>query len=86
MSLPPRIAKIVLEVAEKHVLTPDQITGPDRRRAPSRARYEAYQRIRDEIVIANAPPSLPRIGTWFNNRDHTSVLYGLGVHARESAQ
>lgn len=85
MSLPPRIAMIVEEVAEKHWLDPEEVTGFNSRHDCARARGEAYQRIRDEIRICGRKPTLCRIGAWFSGRDHTTVRHGLMMHAREAA-
>lgn len=82
--IPPRVLALIQDVARDHEVAVKEMVGQSHRRIPSRARFEAYHRIRHEILFRSGPPSLVQIGAWFNGRDHSSVLYGLKVHAREA--
>jgi len=74
VSLPPRIAKIIRDVAGERGVRVAEILSPCRRRPVAYARWEAMRRVR-----ALAPtPSYPRIGRWFG-RDHSSVIYAMNV-------
>lgn len=61
---------IILEVAARHGVDPDDLHGPSRLRRICRARWEAMRLLRARGL------SSPMIGRMFN-RDHTSVLYAL---------
>lgn len=80
--IPERVRQIIEEVAEEHGLTLQILIGPARQRIPSRARFAAFARIRERVVINGSPASYPLIGKWFGNRDHTSILHGVQVAAR----
>lgn len=75
--IPPRVREIIQEVAEEHGFTPDDLVGHLSRKALCHARYDAWARIRERIVIAGAPPSYNQIGRWFGGRDFTTVRNGL---------
>lgn len=78
MVAPPAIVAIAEEVAAQHGFTVKQLVSPALRRDIARARFVAWHRIREEVRYANGnQPSLPQIGKWFGNRDHTTVLNGL---------
>jgi hypothetical protein len=75
---PPAVVSITQEVADEHGFTLKQLTGPALRRDIARARFVAWHRIREEVRYANGnQPSLPQIGKWFSNRDHTTIMHGL---------
>lgn len=78
----PMIARrIVQDVCAKHRLTLEEIIS-DRRSTPLvRARQEAMWRISKETTW-----SLPRIGKFFANRDHTTVLHAIRRHAERLQQ
>lgn len=71
---------IVQEVAIKHDIDVKSILGPARNHYIARARFECFYRMRNEIIVAGEPISLPQIGRRFG-RDHTTVLHGLRRHA-----
>jgi chromosomal replication initiator protein len=77
MSLPPRIAGIVREVAAEHHVRPRDVLGPRRFRKLVRARWDAMARIRALTRPDGKPPSYPQIGEWLGGRDHTTVMHGL---------
>ena len=77
----PSWRKIIREVAEKYDLTPDDLTGPCRRRMYAWPRQEAMWRCRAETNM-----SLPDIGRRFGNRDHSTVLFSVRAHARRMSE
>ena len=67
---------IIANVAERYGLTPDDLTGPDRRtRDVAYARHEAMAAIREARRL-----SLFQIGRIFSGRDHSTVLSGIQRH------
>lgn len=71
---------IAKEVADKHGVRVADILSP-RRDAPTvRARHEAMWRCRNETTY-----SLPQIGKFLGNRDHTTVLHGIRKHQERMA-
>lgn len=60
----------IAQVAAEHGFTKADLTGPSKRPAICRARWEAMRRLRAK------PLSLPSIGRLLN-RHHTTVLDGL---------
>jgi chromosomal replication initiator protein len=74
---PPAVVAIAQEVADEHGFTLEQLVSPALRRDIARARWVCWGRIRAEVRFVSGPPSLPQIGKWFGNRDHTTVLHGL---------
>ena len=75
--IPPRVRDIIREVAEEHGFAPEDLIGPLSRKALCWARYDAWARIRERIVIAGRPPSFHQIGLWFGGRDFTTIKNGL---------
>ncbi len=67
----PTIRDIIMEVAEKHGVTRQDIISPRRGAKLCLARFEGYARAR-----AETGHSLPVIGREFN-RDHTTVMHGI---------
>ena len=67
---------VLQEVAGKHGCTRADLRSP--RRVFIEARQEAFYRLATECSM-----SLPRIGALMN-RDHTTVLHGIRVHARRN--
>lgn len=67
----PLARDIIAEVARRHGITVDAMTGPKRYPDYVAARWEAMSIIRKELGY-----SFPRIGALFN-RDHASVIYAL---------
>lgn len=79
-----RIVQIIAEVAARHDLRPEEITGPERWKRNCRARYEAMWLARQAVGRDGKPLySLPQIGRFFN-RDHTTVLNALRRHEEQS--
>jgi len=74
----PTMRRIAGEVAARHRLTLDDLTGPRVARPLVRARWEAMAAIRAQTRF-----SLPQIGQFFN-RDHTTVLAGIRKHLGET--
>jgi chromosomal replication initiation ATPase DnaA len=64
-------------VAWRHGLTMDDLRGPRTARKYSRARQEAYANLYD-----TGRYSLPRIGKWLGERDHSTVLMGIRRHRK----
>ncbi|WP_425087792.1 helix-turn-helix domain-containing protein [Stappia sp.] len=70
--------KILHEVALKHQVRRDNLTGPRSFRQYVHARHEAMYRL---LVELRWP--LTRIGSLLN-RDHTTVMHGIGAHCRRN--
>jgi chromosomal replication initiator protein len=71
----PSIQDIIKEVAAKHHLSYVDMVSQRRQARLVRARQEAYWR-----CIKETPASLPMIGRYFGDRDHTTILKGARVH------
>jgi chromosomal replication initiator protein len=61
---------IISATAEYYKLSPDDITGSGRQQAVALARQIAMHICRELTDL-----SLPKIGLYFGNRDHTTVMY-----------
>jgi chromosomal replication initiation ATPase DnaA len=72
-AMPPRVRAILLDVAEKHNVTAEEIVG--RRRTAEIVR--ARRCVITKLCAITPCPSFTDIGRWLN-RCHTSVLYHLG--------
>ncbi len=70
------VMEVIREVAIKHGLTMMEMVGAQRSRPLVRARQEAYYRCRRETLA-----SLPMIGRYFGNRDHSTILKGAQKYA-----
>ena len=70
---------ILREVAEKHGVRTDDLTGPRRSKGISHPRQEAMYRMRMET-----PLSYPAIGARLGDRDHTTCMHGVKAHARRN--
>jgi chromosomal replication initiator protein len=78
---PHRIVQIACEVATKHGVTVQDMRSQSRKMHLVRARNEAYARIYELRGEGNNTPfSLPAIGRYFGDRDHTTVLHGMRRH------
>ena len=75
-SSPQRVRRIVMEVCEKHNVSPTEICSEHRSQRIVVARMEACYRLRKETTW-----SLPRIGKFLGGRDHTTILHGVRKHA-----
>lgn len=73
----PRVRDILEEVAQTHDCRVKDITGPDRRKAFARARFEAMWRIRRLRTANGQRYSLGAIAEIFGQRDHTTILHGI---------
>ena len=71
---------IVREVAQKHGLSPLDLSGPRRLAPVVVARQEAMWRMRRETRL-----SFPQIGR-IVGRDHSTVIYGIRAHAKRMGQ
>lgn len=69
--------KIVIQTAEEHRLTPEDILGSSRIKEIARARQLAIYRIREEVKL-----SFPQIGH-FLKRDHTTIIHNYYLVKRE---
>lgn len=82
-SAPPRrlMRHIAEEVAAKYDLTVEYMTGPSRRREVCWPRQEAMAE-----CYQTGHFSLPQIGRYFGDRDHTTVLHAIRrVRDRDAA-
>lgn len=74
------MAEMVAEVAAEHGVTVAALRGPGRSRRLAWPRQEAMLRCREEIGY-----SYRRIGRFFGDRDHTTVMHGCeAARARRS--
>jgi len=67
--------QIIAEVAEKHGFTREDMESPCRRKPIALARQEAMWELRKRTSL-----SLPHIGMFLGNRDHTTVMHGIRRH------
>jgi hypothetical protein len=65
--------QIIAEVCEGHRITRDDLFSNKIDRKFSRARQEAYYRMRTELGL-----SYPRIAALMGRKDHTTVIHGIG--------
>lgn len=72
---------ILKEVATKHDCLVRDLKSDHRRRALVIARHEACWRLYREADL-----SLPRIGRFLGNRDHTTILHGIRQHEKRMAE
>lgn len=73
LKLPVAVAELVRAVADEHGLPPQLLVGPARSRAAVAARHEAICAIKDAMPYLSST----KIGQWFGNRDHTTILHAL---------
>jgi chromosomal replication initiation ATPase DnaA len=74
--LVPAHIRIIREVAAAHRVSVKMILSHDRHRPAVAARREAIARVYQEVKVDGKPPSLLRLGRWFD-KDHTSILHAL---------
>lgn len=72
---------IVREVAERHGLQPDDITGPSRVRSIAWPRQEAMWEARQRTKM-----SYPAIGRRLGGRDHATVIYGVREYEKRRVE
>ena len=71
----PRWKLILREVCALHGVTLDQLTSHNRSKKFINARMLAYYRLHKELGL-----SLPQIGRYIGDRDHSTVFYGIKRH------
>jgi chromosomal replication initiation ATPase DnaA len=68
----PKWKLILREVCTLHSITMDQLTSHNRSKKFINARMLAYYRLHKELGL-----SLPQIGRYIGDRDHSTVFYGI---------
>jgi chromosomal replication initiator protein len=68
----PRWKLILREVCASHGVTLDQLISHNRSKKFIDARMLAYYRLHKELGL-----SLPQIGRYIGDRDHSTVFYGI---------
>ena len=68
----PKWKLILREVCASHGVTLDQLTSHNRAKHLIKARMLAYYRLHKELGL-----SLPQIGRYIGDRDHSTVFYGI---------
>jgi chromosomal replication initiation ATPase DnaA len=76
---PSWVIRIILATADEHGVSPLHILRDCRFKNVVAARNHAVYRVKEKKPTLSSP----RIAGWFN-RDHTSVLYCLAVHADDT--
>lgn len=76
-----RRRRIVIEVAERHGLTPDALMQRNRTQKVAHARFEAMAMMRREFG-----DTFPKIGRFFGGMDHTAVMHGIRRHEEMAAR
>ena len=71
----PKWKLILREVCTLHNITMDQLTSHNRAKHLVKARMLAYYRLNKELGL-----SLPQIGHYIGDRDHSTVFYGIKRH------
>lgn len=82
--VPPRLKtwkEIVRDVARRHRVRFEEILGPSRAQPIAGIRQEAMWELHQQDRW-----SLPQIGRFLGNRDHTTVLHGVRRHAERLAE
>lgn len=69
--------EVIEEVARRHGFTRQDLEGPSRKQPLAAIRQEAMWELRQRTRL-----SLPHIGAFLGNRDHTTVLWGIRQHER----
>jgi len=83
---PARVREVLAAIADKHRVTVAELVGRSRRRRLAWPRHEAMAAIRKLRRQDGRPFSLPQIGHWLGDVDHTSVLYGIKKYEARAAQ
>jgi chromosomal replication initiation ATPase DnaA len=74
---------VLADVAERHGVDPDDVTGPSRLRQIVHARQEVAWKVRQAQTACFEPRfSLSQIGTWLGGRDHTTILHAIRAHEK----
>jgi chromosomal replication initiator protein len=71
----PKWKLIMREICEQHGISMDQLTSHSRGKKLIDARLLAYYRLNKELGL-----SLPQIGRYIGDRDHSTVYYGIKRH------
>ena len=75
------IKRILAHVAEKHGFEPEALTGKSKVHRVSVARQEAmWLAYQERWPYGRRVYSLPQIGAFFGDRDHTTVLHAIRRH------
>lgn len=77
---PSTMRDVAIEVAARHGSTIAELRGCSRQRCVAWARQEAFAEI-----YSLGRFSLPQIGRFFGDRDHTTVLFGIRRHKERLA-
>jgi chromosomal replication initiation ATPase DnaA len=74
--------QVVAAIAQRHGVTFNDIMGPSRKRNIVAARFEAI------VTVAQLRHlwSLPEIGRFFGNRDHTTILHAIRTQAVKTGE
>ncbi len=77
----PTMTRIIREVADQYGISTEDLEGRSPAPKWSHPRHEAMWRIR-QVKRANGKPrySFPTIARRFNQKNHTSALYGVIAH------
>lgn len=70
-----RAHRLLAQISAAHGFTPNDVKSARREARLVRCRHEVIWRLKDETLW-----SLPQIGRFLGNRDHTSVLHGIRKH------
>jgi chromosomal replication initiator protein len=82
---PISMAAITEIVAARHSCSVAELRGHGRTRCIAWPRQEAMWQIRQVRAPDGSPRfSLPQIGRYFSDRDHTTVLHAVKAHAKRS--
>lgn len=78
----------ILQTAQTFGLTPQDLTGPSKAQKHVRPRKLVWLNLVCAPIAFNPDGSavyrsLPQIARWFDDRDHTTVLYGVRTLAAE---
>lgn len=76
-----RVRAIVDDICARYDCTPLDLASASRQQKLAHARQEAFYRVQEVTGW-----SLPRIGRYFGDRDHTTVLHGIRAHKARMAQ
>lgn len=75
------LVEILMQVARRHRLHPNLVTGQTRRHSHVLARNEVAWRARHELKI-----TLPRIAAFLGGRHHTKIMHAIDQHQRAVEQ
>jgi chromosomal replication initiation ATPase DnaA len=74
---------VLADVAERHGVDADDVTGPSRVRQIVHARQEVAWQVRNAKGCSVNPRfSLAQIASWLGGRDHTTILHAIRAHEK----